>query len=289
MTMIPLTFDKGQGLAGPMTCDEQSFRAIAKLLRDETGIHLPGENTSLVVSRLIKHLRRLKLADFPAYVRWISDPAHVDDRNLMMTALTTNTTHFYREGYHFDIFVNVLLPRLRTAAQDGARIRLWSAGCSSGEEAYSLAATLIHHWPDAVQHDVKILATDISAECLETAERAEYPRERLEPVPDPIRTLMLSEGSPDASTVRMPKILRDLVTVRYLNFVTPWPTRGPFQAILCRNVAIYMDDETQSRVFTGLADLLSPGGLLFIGHSERLPPTLSHRLTLIDRTTFRHN
>ncbi|MBU2359518.1 MAG: chemotaxis protein [Alphaproteobacteria bacterium] len=289
MTMIPLTFDKGHGLAGPMNCDEQSFRAIAKLLHDETGIHLPGDNTSLVVSRLIKHLRRLKLADFPTYVRWISDPAHVDDRNLMLTALTTNTTHFYREGYHFDIFVNVLLPQLRTAAQDGARIRLWSAGCSSGEEAYSLAAALIHHWPDAVQHDVKILATDISAACLETAERAEYPRERLEPVPDPIRTLMLSEAPPDASTVRMPKILRDLVTVRYLNFVTPWPTRGPFQAILCRNVAIYMDDETQSRVFTGLADLLSPGELLFIGYSERLPPTLSHRLTLIDRTTFRHN
>ena len=289
MTSLPLTIPSGPEPGGPMTCDEHSFRAIAALLHDETGIHLPEDNTSLVVSRLIKHLRRLKLPDFAAYVRWINEPAHRDDRDLMITALTTNTTHFFREGYHFDIFVKVVLPDLRAAAEDGGRVRLWSAGCSSGEEAYSLAATLLHHWPTAVQHDVRILATDISAECLETAERAEYARERLNPVPDAIRSLMLSEAAPDSAVVRMPKVLRDLVTVRYLNFVTPWPTRGPFQTIFCRNVAIYMDEQTQGRVFTGLADLLAPQGLLFIGHSERLPPSLSHRLTMIDRTTFKHN
>ncbi|MFZ3580538.1 CheR family methyltransferase [Loktanella sp. DJP18] len=277
------------GATDPMlACDTQSYLSIAAILHRETGINLPQDNSSLVVARLIKHLRRLNLATFPDFVNWINDPAHADDRARMISALTTNTTHFYREGYHFDVFVRDLLPRLKMAADRGERIRLWSAGCSSGEEVYSLAATLLHHWPEAGSVDLRILATDISADVLRTAQVAEYPRERLDPVPEAIRALMLRDAAPGAPMVRMPAAIRDLVTVRYMNFVEPWPTRGPFQAILCRNVAIYMDEAIQTRVFTGLADMLAPQGLLFIGHSERLPPSLSHRLTLIDRTTFRH-
>ena len=271
-----------------VTCDDQSFRAIAAILHAETGINLPTDNSSLVVARLVKHLRRLSLPSFAAFVDWINAPDHAEDRARMISALTTNTTHFWREGYHFDILVRELLPRLKQEARAGGRVRLWSAGCSSGEEVYSLAATLLHHWPEAPMADVRLLATDICADALHTAEAAEYPRDRLDPVPPEIRALMLADTPPDAPMVRMPAVLRDLVSVRYLNFVKPWPTRGPFQVILCRNVAIYMDDAIQTHVFTGLAEQLAPGGLLFIGHSERLPPSLADRLTLIDRTTFRH-
>ena len=275
-------------LDAAVTCDDASFRRIAAILHAETGINLPRDNSSLVVARLVKHLRRLRLDDFAELVDWIEVPEHADDRAQVISALTTNTTHFYREGYHFDVFVRELLPRLKQEAKAGSRVRLWSAGCSSGEEVYSLAATLLHHWPEAPRADLRILATDICADVLHSAEAAIYPRDRLDAVPGPIRDLMLSETPAGEDMVRMPEALRALVSVRYLNFVQPWPTRGPFQAIMCRNVAIYMDEDTQTRVFTGLADQLAPQGLLFIGHSERLPANLAHRLTLIDRTTFRH-
>ena len=287
MTLLsppPLTVG---ALDGGVTCDDRSFQAIAAILHAETGINLPRDNSSLVVARLVRHLRRLNLPSFAALVDWIDAPDHADDRARMISALTTNTTHFWREGYHFDIFVREMLPRLKQEARAGGRVRLWSAGCSSGEEVYSLAATLLHHWPEASQSDVRILATDICADALQTAEAAEYPRDRLDPVPAEIRAMMMADAAPGAPMVRMPAALRNLVSVRYLNFVQPWPARGPFQAILCRNVAIYMDDAIQTRLFTGLAERLAPGGLLFIGHSERLPPSLADQLTLIDRTTFR--
>jgi chemotaxis protein methyltransferase CheR len=268
-------------------CPPATYDAIARLLYTRTGINLPAGNSSLVVSRLIKHLRLLGLADFDDYLRHISLPENRNDLNVMISALTTNTTRFYREPYHFEIFVEKLLPDLIHRAKGGERIRLWSAGCSTGEEPYSLAATLLHHWPGLVDFDVRILATDISEPALATAQAARYPRERLEAVPQAVRKVMLSETAIGDPMVTMPKLLRDLVTVRYLNFVEPWPTRGPFQAIFCRNVAIYMDDRVQLSVWSGLIDLLAPQGLLFIGHSERLPPSQSDRVTLIERTTFR--
>jgi chemotaxis protein methyltransferase CheR len=275
-------FSRATPVCAPATYDE-----IARVLYSRTGINLPVDNSSLVVSRLIKHLRQLGLSDFESYLRHITAPEHLDDLNVMISALTTNTTRFYREPYHFDIFVEKLLPELILRAKGGERIRLWSAGCSTGEEPYSLAATLLHHWPGLVDYDVRILATDISSPALAMAQFARYPRDRLEAVPSAIRALMLSETPNDEPMVTMPKLLRDLVTVRYLNFIDPWPTRGPFHAIFCRNVAIYMDDRVQLSIWSGLIDLLSPGGLLFIGHSERLPPSQFERVTLIERTTFR--
>lgn len=268
-------------------CDPESFCRIAAILHAETGITLDVNNVSLVVSRLSRHLRRLQLPTFAAFVDWVSDPKNKADHDAMVTALTTNTTHFFREPYHFDILVSELLPSLKARAEQGERVRLWSAGCSSGEEPYSLAATLLYNWPEVAQFDVRILATDISASALETARSATYPRGKLDTVPDNIRKLMLADSPADSEDVVMPKALRDLVTVRYLNFVTPWPTNGPFQAIMCRNVAIYMDDAVQTHVFTGLYDMLAPGGLLFIGHSERLPQSLGKTMTMIDRTSFR--
>jgi chemotaxis protein methyltransferase CheR len=270
-----------------LVCPPAIYDEIARVLYSRTGINLPVGNSSLVVSRLVKHLRQLRLPDFDSYLRHITMPEHRDDLNVMISALTTNTTRFYREPYHFEIFAETLLPDLILRAKGGERIRLWSAGCSTGEEPYSLAATLLHHWPELVDYDVRILATDISTPALATAHAARYPRDRLSAVPEAVRMLMLSETPPDEPMVTMPQLLRDLVSVRYLNFVEPWPTRGPFQAIFCRNVAIYMDDRVQLTVWSGLIDLLASGGLLFIGHSERLPPSQADRVSLIERTTFR--
>jgi chemotaxis protein methyltransferase CheR len=154
---------------------------------------------------------------------------------------------------------------------------------------YSLAATLLYHWPEASAADVRILATDISADALSAAQAASYSRQKLESVPEAVRALMLQDADPCDDQITMPDSVRALVSVRYLNFIEPWPTRGPFQAIFCRNVAIYMDDAIQDHIFTGLVDQLAPEGVLFIGHSERLPAKLSGKMTLVDRTTFRRS
>lgn len=269
------------------TCPPEIYAKIARILHDRTGISLPQDNGSLLVSRLVKHLRQLHLSDFESYLYWIGQPENAEDLNVMISSLTTNTTRFFREPYHFDILARDLLPDLQTRAKSGERIRLWSAGCSSGEEPFSLAATMLYHWPDIANYDVRILATDICGPALRVAQVGEYPRDRLEGVPPPIRELMLSDTPMSSKTVTMPRALQDMISVRYLNFMEPWPTRGAFQAIFCRNVAIYMDDKVQLTVWSGLIDLLDKRGLLFIGHSERLPPSQSCRVKLIDRTTFR--
>ena len=269
------------------SCAPETYAEIARILYAKTGINLPADNGSLVVSRLVKHLRALNLSDFESYLRWVGQPEHSDDLNTMISSLTTNTTRFYREPYHFDIFVEQQLPELMRKAKNGERIRLWSAGCSSGEEPYSLAATLLYHWPDVANYDVRILATDICAPALQTAKSGRYPKGRLDAVPEPIRKLMLAEAHENDEMFTMPQAVRQLITVRYLNFMEPWPTKGPFQTIFCRNVAIYMDDKVQLTIWSGLIDLLPPQGLLFIGHSERLPPSQTDRVKLIDRTTFR--
>lgn len=268
-------------------CSTETYAEIARILYAKTGINLPSDNASLVVSRLVKHLKALNLPDFESYLKWIGMPANSDDLNTMISSLTTNTTRFYREPYHFDIFATQQLPDLKRKAKAGERIRLWSAGCSTGEEPYSLAATLLHHWPDVANYDVRILATDICTPALETAAVGRYAKGRLEAVPEPIRASMLAEALPDEEYFTMPQAIRQLITVRYLNFVDPWPTRGPFHTIFCRNVAIYMDDKVQLTIWSGLIDLLPPQGLLFIGHSERLPASQNDRVKLIDRTTFR--
>jgi chemotaxis protein methyltransferase CheR len=277
----------GPLLKAAPVCSPETYSEIARILYAKTGINLPEDNGSLVVSRLVKHLRDLDLTDFESYLAWIGRPENVDDLNKMLSSLTTNTTRFYREPYHFDIFATQQLPALIRRAKAGERIRLWSAGCSTGEEPYSLAATLLYHWPDVADYDVRILATDICAPALQTAQTGRYLKGRLEAVPDPIRDLMLAEAEGGDEYFTMPQALRRLITVRYLNFIDPWPTRGPFHTIFCRNVAIYMDDKVQLTIWSGLIDLLPPEGLLFIGHSERLPPSQSDRVKLIDRTTFR--
>ncbi len=278
---------RSASLGGPPNCSPETYAKIARILHDRTGISLPQNNGSLLVSRLAKHLRKLQLADFESYLNWISQPENAEDLKIMISSLTTNTTRFFREPYHFDIFARELLPNLQTRARSGERIRLWSAGCSSGEEPFSLAATILHHWPDVAKYDVRILATDICSPALAHAQAGSYPRDKLDGVPPPIRDLMLGDTPNDCKTVTMPRVLQDLISVKYLNFIDYWPARGPFQAIFCRNVAIYMEDKVQLTVWSRLIDLLDSGGFLFIGHSERLPASQSGRVKLIDRTTFR--
>jgi chemotaxis protein methyltransferase CheR len=256
----------------------EDFASIASILHATSGISLSPSKTSLVYSRLAKRLRTLGLESFREYCQLISGSAGVDERQAMLAALTTNVTRFFREPHHFD-YLRKLIPELATTAKRGGRVRIWSAGCSSGEEPYSIALTILGLFPNAHELDVKILATDIDPIILGKAKEGLYGREALEPVPADLRKYF---NAVDSNHKFSPvSAVRDMIAFRELNLIGQWPMTQKFDVIFCRNVAIYFDEPTQDKLFGRYAESLNPDGRLFIGHSERVndPRFVSDGLT----------
>ncbi|MGP3695980.1 protein-glutamate O-methyltransferase [Rhodobacter sp. NSM] len=262
------------------------FQRIARLVHSETGIAMPDAKEPLVYARLVKRLRQLSLRSFGDYIDLLSRPEAGEERAMFISSITTNTTRFFREQHHFELLGRTVLPPLFAEAKRGARIRLWSAGCSSGEEAYSIAITVLRLCPKAADLDLKVLATDIDREILETARAGRFAATSLSILPDDIRESFF--GATDAEGKRQvaPQV-RGLVSFKSMNLVKPWPVTGPFDVIFCRNVAIYFDVDTQERIWRGFAGALAPGGHLFIGHSERLSPPVRHQFETVGMTSFR--
>lgn len=275
------------GVEADLAYTAADFERVQILIREVAGITMTEANQSLVLSRLAKHVRRLGYQRFADYLAFVTGPGGASELQVMVNALTTNTTRFFREPYHFETLANEVMPNLIERAKRGGRIRFWSAGCSSGEEAYSLAAIVLKNFLQAASHDVRILGTDINQEVLSKARIGRYPTVSLEAVPPELRSICFEIGTKDGETLQVSPAVKELVTFRHLNFVEPWPLRGPFDAILCRNVAIYMDGSTQSRVWAGLISVIAPDGLLCIGHSERLGPEFAQDMTMCGRTTFK--
>jgi chemotaxis protein methyltransferase CheR len=246
---------------------EREFQQIAAMLYADSGIHLPDGKTSLVHSRLCKRLRALGLESFRDYVALVSSEAGAGERRAMLSALTTNVTRFFREEHHFEDLTARLQEGWAETARRGGRLRFWSAACSSGEEPYSLVLTILGVLPEAPNLDVKVLATDIDPVIIEKARRAVYPEASVAPVPDRLRQRWLKKVD---GGYTLAEEARSLVTFGELNLMANWPMKGQFQAIFCRNVAIYFDAETQERLWGRFAPLLAPGGRLYIGHSERV-------------------
>lgn len=261
----------------------EDFQRIVALARSEAGIVLADNKEPLVYARLAKRLRHLSLASFAAYLERLS--ACAEERAVFVSTLTTNTTHFFRENHHFETLCHVVLPPLVAAARKGRRVRLWSAGCSSGEEPYSVAMTLLRLYPTAPTLDLKILATDIDLQILERARAGRYSCQAVEALPPEMRSFFDPPGADSGCAVTA--AVRALVTFKPMNLVRPWPVNGPFDVILCRNVAIYFAPETQDEIWRGFAATLRPGGHLFLGHSERLSPAVKNDFETIGMTTFR--
>jgi len=202
----------------------------------------------------------------------------------MLSALTTNVTHFFRELHHFKLLREQVLPPLIMAAREKRRVRLWSAGCSAGQEPYSLAFTLLELCPEAGNLDIRILASDVDPQILQIGEAGVYPEEDTKALPVSARQLIdvLPGGVFSIGTKA-----RALVRFGALNLIEDWPVRGPFDIIFCRNVAIYFDRETQSRLWHRFAGLLPDGGHLFIGHSERVAGPAERLLQSIGMTAYR--
>ncbi|MDQ2095715.1 CheR family methyltransferase [Rhodalgimonas zhirmunskyi] len=253
--------------------DEADFLRIAKHLHRLTGIYLTAAKRAMVASRLRQRVKAVGLGSLTAYADLIHSPAGAAELEEMIQALTTNMTRFDREATQFAHFDAEVMPDLAARARAGERVRLWSAGCSSGEEAYSLGFRVLDHCPEAARLDLRILATDIDRRILERATGGRYAPEQLAPLSPLHRARYFDwpDGGDVATTgplIGVDDALRAITAFRLLNLLSEWPFRGRFDVIMCRNVTIYFDAETQLRLWRRFFDQLEPGGVLYIGHSE---------------------
>jgi len=255
---------------GEFAFTQENFAQIAALLYQQAGISLSDTKATLVYSRLAKRVRALGLHSFDDYCDLVASDAGEAERGRMLNALTTNLTRFFREPHHFDHLRDQVLAPRADQMRAGARLRIWSAGCSSGQEPYSIAITILSLVPNAAELDVRILATDIDTNMVAEGAAGIYAEETIEAIPASLRSRWLERDPSDRSRWRLGAAPRALVTFKPLNLMASWPVRGPFQAVFCRNVVIYFDEPTQEKVWSRFAPLLEPGGRLYIGHSERL-------------------
>ncbi|MBN9481181.1 MAG: protein-glutamate O-methyltransferase [Bordetella sp.] len=276
---------RGVLVEGEFVFTAEDFRHIAQTLHAHAGIALSEGKAALVYSRLAKRLRLLGLRSFRDYCALIEGAQGVDERQAMMAALTTNVTRFYREPHHFDHLRDKVMPGLAAKARAGGRVRLWSAACSNGQEPYSMALTVLDVLPEAADLDVRILATDIDPNMVADGAAGVYSEDLLAPVPAASRKHFApAAGAPGRFSADA--TLRRLVTFKELNLIGDWPMRGRFDVIFCRNVVIYFDDETQERVWNRFTPILNPGGVLYIGHSERVTGPAAHVLQPAGLTTY---
>jgi chemotaxis protein methyltransferase CheR len=275
----------GATVDGEFHLSTADFNTIAKIIHAEAGIALAENKGQLVYSRLAKRLRSLGLASFKEYCDLITHDDGAAERQAMIAALTTNVTRFFREPHHFEHLKTIILPPLLQKAKQGGRVRLWSAACSSGQEPYSIGMTVLSLMPDAGRYDVKILASDIDPNMLREGQEAVYPEAAMQSVPPALRAKWFTNVGPGSA--RAGEELRALVTFRKLNLIGNWPMQGLFHVVFCRNVVIYFNAETQARVWGRIAPLLEPGGVLYIGHSERISGAAEQILRSDGVTTYR--
>jgi chemotaxis protein methyltransferase CheR len=243
----------------------QDFQRISAITRQISGIDLQAGKEGLVISRLMRRVGALGASSFTEYVDRVESDPTGQELMTMLDALTTNKTSFFRESQHFDYLCSQILPDLR---QSPRPFTVWSAGCSTGQEAYSLAILLNEELPAANRRHIRILATDMSRRVVEVAAKGRYEYNELEGIPAELLPKYFSRaGSTGAVEINAPAV-RGMLTFARLNLMNGWPMKGPFDLILCRNVMIYFDQQTQHKLIGRFASMLRPGGHLFVGHAE---------------------
>ena len=242
------------------------YRSIRDRVYDLSGISLGDRKVDLVYSRLSKRLRAHGLTSFSSYLALLDSPGGGPEVEHMLNALTTNLTSFFREPHHFDHLGTVALESaLSRQTSADRRLRLWSTACSTGEEPYSIAMTLLDSKTDLAGVDMRILATDLNTDVLRQAAAGRYSATIMAKCPASARQ-HFSLDHDGAGQARAS--LRDLISFRHLNLLYPWPMKGLFDVVFCRNVLIYFDSETKQRLVNRFVDILKPGGWLYLGHSE---------------------
>ena len=249
---------------------DAEYKDICTLVYDNTGIILNEEKRKLAYSRFSRRLKELNLNTFHEYCEIVRSGDKREMTNFT-NAITTNLTSFFREAHHFERLVDEVMPGL--LKKSSRRIRIWSAGCSTGEEPYSLGISILKKYPDIKNWDFKILATDLDSKVLETASRGVYKAQGLNTLDDPsiAKNWFKKSMMNNIECVQIVPRVRDLIQFKKLNLMDQvWPMKGSFDVIFCRNVVIYFDQSTQKKLFANFAKLQNNGDYLFIGHSETL-------------------
>ncbi len=276
----------GNGFEFPFT--QADFQTLAGIVHGRSGIVLAANKREMAYSRLVRRLRTLGMGSFRDYCSLLNSREGAHEISFLINAMTTNLTKFFREPHHFEHFRSSVLPEIVNASQDAKpHIRVWSAGCSSGEEPYSIAMTAIAAQRETGREcNLHILATDLDTTMLQKARAAVYPPASLSDVSQRMRErffgvpLIGSNGG-----VPLSKAVQGLVTFRPMNLLGQWPTSGHFDAIFCRNVMIYFDAKTKARLVDRFHAVLKDGGWLYLGHSESLFDH-QHQFKLRGRTIY---
>ena len=267
---------------------ENDFKYLTQLIHETTGISLKSDKQELVYGRLSRRLRELGLTTFNQYCDVLKND-NQDEAVHFINAITTNVTHFFRENHHFEYLKNTLIPDLirDKSSSYQPKLRIWSAGCSSGNEPYSIAMVLKECVTNIERWDAKILATDLDSNILDVAKQGVYPLASMKTVAEARRKRWFKSGSGvNEGTVKVSKDLKDLISYKKLNLMDSWPMEGKFDFIFCRNVAIYFDTQTREKIIDRFADLLTDNGYLFVGHSETLFSVTS-RFESVGKTIYR--
>ena len=263
---------------------DPQFKELAEIIYQKFGIHLPPSKKELVPRRLSKRLSKMGFADYGEYIQYLKENWQ-SEQQLLANAITTNLTSFFREQHHFDFLEQSILPELIEKHAMQRRLRIWSAGCSSGEEAYSIAMTVQRFEAQLKNWDVKLLATDLDTNILQTAFDAQYTADQLSKVPASEKLRWCQSVDADGDVYDIDAQLKSMITFKRLNFMDTWPMKGKFDVIFCRNVLIYFDQETQRRIIKGFAGLQNKGDYLLAGHSENLQP-VTEQYALVGKTIY---
>jgi len=268
----------------PARQDMQSkmFTDIARMMEEATGIVFPDSKSSLVQARVSKRMVALRMNRFEDYTAFLASPDGKAEHEQLVFSLTTNVTRFFREPHHFtDLSANVL-PDLVQRARAGERVRIWSAGCSSGEEPYSIALLTLAIDPSIGRKDFKILATDLDRNMIINGKRGHYPATATQSAPDEFSGLL----STRSGAVSIPEAAKNLVSFRELNLLHDWPFTRSFDVIFCRNVVIYFKGDVAEGLWQRFAERLPRGGRLYAGHSERVRSPDRYRLKPYGITSY---
>jgi chemotaxis protein methyltransferase CheR len=256
----------------PVELSPASFCRFARFIGSELGIKMPASKAAMVQSRLLRRVRELGLESLERYAEYFFASANGEEREHFINAITTNKTDFFREPEHFAYLRKVVLPARSRERAGGVRFKAWSAGCSSGEEPYSLAMVLAEYGGSQPGFDFAILATDVSTKVLNRARAGIYQESQISPVPPDMRKKFLLRSRDNAARLaRVVPELRQRVGFHQLNFMNgDYGIKDQFDAVFFRNVMIYFDRDTQQAVIGKICRHLVPGGYLFAGHSESL-------------------
>jgi chemotaxis protein methyltransferase CheR len=260
----------------------KEFSYISNLVYQISGIQLPRGKEGLVKTRLSRHMRTLGATSFEEYIHLLENDVQKKEMSYMIDLLTTNKTDFFREMPHFHFLSKKIFPDWKQRK----RLRIWSAGCSSGEEPFSYAIHISEEVGDMAAKDIKILATDLSMRVLTKARQAVYEPDRIADIPPALlKTYFTQINGVNGPSYQVCKKLRLQISFAQLNLMESWPMKGPFDLISCRNVMIYFDKPTVERLINRYAALLAPRAYLFVGHSESLS-SIKHDLIYLQPAVY---